>query len=170
MIYLAVSVMALNGWIHSRKGGEKSKLRGAIMVESAFLLPIIMMLIVYVLGAVSYHSERIIASQMLATLLDSARDQARQLALDPAFDHSAVMVECSDGRVLIHQTAFEDRLLNTLDKTSLSPQYSFNLDHVEIDGLNQYIVTLRLSPSFALLPSLEARNLLTLDMNCLSST
>ncbi len=162
--------MLIARWIHSRKKGVNTKLRGAVMVESAFLLPIIMMLIVYVLGVVSYHSERIIASQILATLLDSARDQARQLVLDPNFDHSAVMVECVDGRILINQAAFEDRFFSTLDKTSLSNPYTFNLEQVTIDGLHQYIFSLRLSPSFGLLPPLEARNLLTLDMNCLSAT
>lgn len=153
-----------------RPFGCKAKQRGAFMVESAFLLPMIMMLIVSLMGVVTYHSERFLANQMLATILDTARDQASELIVNPNFSHESMLVECGGGRVLVDMSSLNSLFPAMTDAMSLSEQPDIQVSHFEIDGLNQYIVTLQIQPSFALLPAIQARNVLTLDMNCLPAS
>jgi hypothetical protein len=156
--------MLVDSTIGTRNAVVKRKLRGAIMVESAFVLPLIVMLIVYVLGIVSYHSERLFANQWLSTVLETARDQASVLSVNPNFSHESMLVACDDGRILVDEASMNTLFPQIANALSLADAPEIQVSHLQLDGLNQYIVSFEMPSSFSLLPAIKVRNLLTLDI------
>uniref|UniRef100_Q31EV2 Pilus assembly protein n=1 Tax=Hydrogenovibrio crunogenus (strain DSM 25203 / XCL-2) TaxID=317025 RepID=Q31EV2_HYDCU len=153
------------------------KQKGAVMLEAAYVLPVVLIVALLSVEAVNYASDRYSANNVLASLNESILLEAS--AVSSGMTASSPLVTCQNSQVVPNESAVQT-LLNTNIANSqvggagnMPDGFQLNWTQQTVSGLLVYVVNISFPSKTLVLPEsmaqsfpVKSNTIVTLGFSC----
>lgn len=149
---------------------NKLRLKGAVSIEAAFIIPIIITLLLAIIEVVNYAADRLVATNILADELQLARTAAMAIQADANLNQNTYAV-CSANVVTLRESSFSSELSSRLRSQFAGSTVTTNIENFANVSFQTYVVSVSIPARPILLPDLiqfpiNVTNIVTWDLSC----
>lgn len=146
------------------------KLKGAVSVEAAFIIPVIITLLLAIIEVVNYAADRLVATNILADELQLARTAAMAIQADANLNQNTYAL-CSANVVTLRESSFSSELNAKLGSQFAGSTVTTNIENFANLSFQTYVVNVSITARPILLPDLiqlpiNVTNIVTWDLSC----
>ena len=153
----------------------KFKLLGAVSIEAAFIIPIVITLLLAIIEVVNYAADRLIATSILADELQLARSHAIAVQNGSDPQPNPAYAECSQNNVVVLNSNFSIKLGEKLKKQfgddGEIKDVKIQVSDPQPGTFQTYVVSVSIPARPIILPDIiqlpiNVTNLVTWDLSC----
>ena len=146
------------------------KHKGAVSIEAAFIIPIVITLLLAIIEVVNYAADRLIATSIVADELQLARNAAIAVQNDSNLNQNTY-AQCSNNIVVLRDSAFSDELRSKLNAQFSNPAANIHITQSSNGSFQTYVVSVSIPARPIILPDIiqlpiNVTNLVTWDLSC----
>lgn len=155
---------------------SRTKQDGAIMMEAAYVLPIMLLMILLVVETVNYASDRLYANNIMTDMTRLITDQANDEAMRPG-NQSHRFVSCSSESVVVNEseaaTGLQELFAISIGNGTVPEGLEMTYEAKQTQGVTTYVVKVSIPSQTLFLPSYIAQSfpiktnmLVSIDLSC----